>query len=78
MEADRADAEQAIDCRRQHMLARVLLHVIEPARPVDRAVDTISRHGRIAVDEVRDLTGVVVDDIDDLQAALKGPPRFCL
>src|SRR5437870_1918128 len=65
METDCTDAEQAIDCRRQHMLPRVLLHVIEAARPVDRAVDGLTRSRRVAVDDVRDLAGVVVDDVKD-------------
>jgi hypothetical protein len=38
VEARRAIVEQAIERRRQHVLPGVLLHVIEPSRPVDIAV----------------------------------------
>jgi hypothetical protein len=37
-----AHAEEAIERRRQHVLPGVLLHVIEPPRPVDGAADHLA------------------------------------
>ena len=42
VEALGADAEQPIERRRQHVLAGVLLHVIEAPRPVDLAADDLA------------------------------------
>ena len=41
VKADGPDVEQMIERRGQHVLSRVLLHVIEPPRPVDRAVNVL-------------------------------------
>ena len=49
--------------RRQHVLSRVLLHVVEPARPVDDALDQGTRLQR-PVDHVRDSRILAVDHIE--------------
>ena len=67
MEADGSDLEQAIERGRQHVLAGVLLHVLEPARPVDPAVH---RPGLdLALDDVHDAAVFVIDDVDDARGA---------
>ena len=48
------------------MLAGVLLHVVEPARPVDRTLDAVPRHGRI--EQVRDPVALI-DDVDHRRRA---------
>ncbi len=48
------------------MLARVLLHVVEPRRPVDRAVDAAFGNG--ALDDVEDRP-VEIEDRGDLGPA---------
>jgi hypothetical protein len=49
-------------CRRQHVLARVLLHVIEPARPVDLPADARADLERLRRRQyVRDLVAKVHD-----------------
>ena len=53
VEALGAHAKQAIERRRQHVLPRVLLHVIEPPRPVDGAATT-SPGFSVPDDHVRD------------------------
>ena len=58
--------QQAIEGRRQHVLAGVLLHVIEAAGPVDRAADP--RGVRRAIDDMQDPPIVGVDDVQDLRA----------
>jgi pyrimidine operon attenuation protein/uracil phosphoribosyltransferase len=49
----------------------VLLHVIEPAGPVDRTVDTPAnlQSGGRSFHDVRHVTVVFVDDIDDAMRA---------
>ena len=42
VKADGSGAEEPVERRRQHVLAAVLLHVIEAPRPVDRAPDLLS------------------------------------
>ena len=69
MEADGARREQPVERRRQHVLPGVLLHVIEPPRPVDRAVHRSARarlRPRAALDTMcSDLAVVLVHDVDD-------------
>src|SRR5262249_49619860 len=67
MKALGPDAEQAIEGGRQHVLTRVLLHVIEPPRPVDRPVQR-RRRGR-AIDDVEDPSFVRVHDVEDADVA---------
>jgi hypothetical protein len=50
------------------MLAGVLLHVIEAARPVDLAADDVARVQRAGHD-VRDRAVVTIDDIGDRRTA---------
>ena len=68
VESHRAYPEQPIEGRRKHVLPRVLLHVIEPPRPVDRAA-----HVRPAVEgslhDVTDLAILTIDHINDARAA---------
>ena len=67
METDRARPVQMIEGSRQHVLSRVLLHVIEPPRPVDDAV----RAGaglECAFEHVRNRVIVAVDHVDDTNA----------
>ena len=49
------------------MLTGVLLHVIEPAGPVDDAVHRVVRERR--VQHVQDVAVLLVDDVDDAGAA---------
>ena len=69
MKTDRADAEQPIERGRQHVLPGVLLHVIEPARPVDLPVGP--RRQRRAARSTTCTTSpvVIVDHVDDRLAA---------
>ncbi len=62
----RPGAQQAIERRRQHVLPRVLLHVIETARPVDLAADATG--GRGAVHHVQNPPIVGLHDVDDSSA----------
>src|SRR5678816_276413 len=61
------------------MLTRVLLHVIEAARPVDLASHAITG-GQRPADDVNDL-GILVDRLDDLDRAkttdIKGLTAGC-
>ena len=54
--------------RRQRVLARVLLHVIEPARPVHDALDQGARFER-PVNHVHDARGLMVDHIEHQASA---------
>jgi hypothetical protein len=48
MKGDRWGLKFPPENRRQQMLSRVLLHVIEPAFPIDLSLDVISRGKRFA------------------------------
>ena len=69
MEAHRPRAEQPIERGRQHVLAGVLLHVVEPARPVDGAVHGLPRREDASArfHHVHHVPVIVVDDVDDAQ-----------
>ncbi len=67
MEADRPDLQQAVERRRQHVLAGVLLHVLEAARPIDPPAHRTARN--LPFDHVHDAAVVFVDDVDDAGAA---------
>src|SRR5258708_7929822 len=84
MEAHGPHAEQAIECRRQHVLTGVLLHVIEAAWPVDDAVRVLANMQRRSLlrpgpsklgpytytfKDVQNVAGVIVLDVDDADAA---------
>ena len=58
--------EQPVERGRQHVLAGVLLHVLESALPVDCAVDR-SDSG-LAIEHVHDVV-VSIDDVDDARVA---------
>jgi hypothetical protein len=63
MEALRPVREQPVERRRQHVLARVLLHVIEAPGPVD-----VPRHGRALLERrarhVHDVAILPIDHVD--------------
>jgi hypothetical protein len=59
--------EQAIERRGQHVLTRVLLHVIESASPSDLASHAIAG-GERSTDDVNDL-GLLIDCLEDLDRA---------
>ena len=65
MEADRARREQLLDYGGQQVLAGVLLHVIEAARPVDEAVHDRAHLRGNAADHVHHVAHVVVLHLDD-------------
>ena len=65
VEALGAHAEQPIERRRQHVLAGVLLHVIEAARPVDLAVHDLAGASAVPDDDVHDRAVVAIDHVDD-------------
>ena len=83
MEAHSPRTEQPIERGRQHVLAGVLLHVVEAARPVDDAVDALAdgRGGAcsalglaeqarpLRLNDVKNVAGVIVFDVDDARAA---------
>jgi hypothetical protein len=77
MKAHRAHAKQFVDRRRQHVLAGVLLHVIEAPRPIYRAADRLSVvQGPWSlvrpwswVQDVRDRPVFLVDHIDNAKVA---------
>ena len=60
MEADGLDAELLNEHRGKQVLAGVLLHVIQAARPVDQAIDFRRIHRRCHA--VRDAL-ILIDDI---------------
>src|SRR4051812_24134363 len=62
MKALRSSGARAIECGRQHMLTRVLLHVFEAPRPVDHTVDGAGCDWPL--DHVQNHTVVAIDDID--------------
>jgi hypothetical protein len=68
VETDGLHAEQPIEGRRQDVLAGVLLHVIEPPRPVDLAAHALA-HGDRHARDVDDLAILAVDDLDDVGRA---------
>jgi hypothetical protein len=47
----------------------VLLYVVEPARPIDSAVDWLAHARRVALDDVDDHPFVSFETIDDARAA---------
>ena len=69
VKADGADAEQLVEGGRENVLAGVLLHVVEPALPVDGAMHHLSGFGvqGSGFDHMRDRSVLFVDDIDDAQ-----------
>ena len=73
MEALGAHAADTIERRRQHVLAGVLLHVIEAPRPVDRGPLTPSPSRAPSraptLDDVHNRAVVSIDDVDDPRAA---------
>ena len=62
-------AGEPVERRREHVLAGVLLHVLEAARPVDRARGTRSLAAASRFDHVQDRAVVPIDDVDDARAA---------
>src|ERR1019366_2681678 len=80
MKAHRPRAEQPVERGRQYVLPGMLLHVIEAARPVDHAVNALAdlqglrvgptKAGPYAVvDDMEDLSLLVVDDVNHAYAA---------
>src|SRR5467141_2278283 len=76
METDGPDVEQPRTRGREHMLSRVLLHVVEPARPADRASKNLtglgirdSGLGTLSgrFDDVRDRSVLFIDDVHDAE-----------
>ena len=71
--------EEPIECGRQHMLTRVLLHVIEPANPVDLASYTCTRRDR-RTHHVNDVI-VLIDGLDNVDrpetTGVEGLPAGC-
>ena len=68
MEADGSDVRQPVEGRRQNVLARVLLHVVEAACPVDRAGHCLpdAYRGRIrVVDHMSDVAVLEIENVDD-------------
>ena len=59
----------AVERRRQHVLAGVLLHVIEAPRPVDRAVARGAPTSSGPSTTCTSRSVVVIDDVDDAPAA---------
>ena len=69
MKAERRHGEAVDDRRRQHVLARVVLHVIETAVPVDDAMQRLSDSQLpVALHHVDDVI-VVVRHVDDRERA---------
>ena len=68
VEADRAGLAEPVERRGEDVLAGVLLHVIEPPRPVDRPVHAAPDRD-LAVEHVPHLTVVRLDDVDDERVA---------
>ena len=54
MKALGTNGEEAIERGRQHVLTRVLLHVVEATSPVDCAVHGCA-NGELAIDDVGDV-----------------------
>ena len=67
MEAHRSDVQQAVERGRQHVLAGVLLHVLEAAGPVDPPAHQARLD--LSLDEMNDAAVVFVDDLDDASGA---------
>src|SRR3981189_407852 len=63
MEGNRRQSEALLKHGGEQMLARVLLHVVEAARPVDAAVDI--RTFRATVDNVNDFVAFIAD-VEDI------------
>jgi hypothetical protein len=53
--------------RGKQVLAGVLLHVVEPARPIHRAMHAIANVRRAVIHDVHDRAAIFVDDVDDAQ-----------
>jgi len=69
VETHGARAVQRLECGRQHVLPRVLLHVIEASIAIDGPVHRAARLER-AIDDVQHFTGrFIVDDVDNAHAA---------
>ena len=68
MEALGAGLTHPVERRRQHVLAGVLLHVVEAPCPVHRALDA-GPDLEAAVEHVHEPAILVVDDVDDAAAA---------
>jgi hypothetical protein len=68
VEAHRAIVEETIEGSRQHMLASVLLHVIEASRPIDLTGDCGSDRKR----RRQDMSDVVIE-IDRVEDVYRGP-----
>ena len=68
VKADGAGLAEPVERRRQDVLPGVLLHVIEPARPVDRPVHAAPDRD-LAVEHVPHLTLIRLDDVDDERLA---------
>ena len=72
VEAHRPRLEQPVEGGRQHVLAGVLLHVIESPGPVDLAVDG-GAGGERPIQHVGDLTVLAVDHLE--HGGIAQPPR---
>ncbi len=67
VEADRAHLQRAIERGRQHVLAGVLLHVVESPCPIDAPVHGSRR--QLAVEDVQDAAVVPIDHVHDRRGA---------
>ena len=67
VEALGTDVTQPGECRRQHVLPGVLLHVIESSRPVDRAAQ--ANRGRRAIDDVQNPAVLAVHHVEHADVA---------
>ena len=74
VEAHRAVVEQPIERGRQHVLARVLLHVIEASRPVDLAVSRAPPSSERPRHDVHDVV-VQIHGLDDRHVRRDGRCR---
>jgi hypothetical protein len=63
VKADRPGGQLALERRRQQVLPGVLLHVIEPAVPVDMPAHAAVLFER-AIDQMRDVAILVVEDVE--------------
>ena len=64
MKADGLDAEQPDERSREHMLTRVLLHVIESTRPVHDSANSLPDTRHRSIDNVHNSATLIVDHVD--------------
>ena len=68
-EAARLRAVEFDERLREYVLPRVLLHVVEPARPVNHAAHARPRLRHTALDDVQHLSALSLDAVNDARAA---------